>query len=66
MLGFDVPLSGDTQQGTANLIGASNFETPGWYDAWFKASRAVAVSLKAAGASPESVKDALREVLQLQ
>jgi len=66
MLSLDVPLRGDSQQSSTNLIGASNFQAPGWYEAWFKASRAVAVSLKAAGASPESVDGALRAALELQ
>jgi len=63
MLNVVQALRGDTQENNTTLVKAASFQVPGWLEAWQKATNACAISLQAAGATPEIVADELQKAL---
>lgn len=65
MLDVVLALRGDTQVNNANLVAAAVFQSPGWFESWQKAANAFAISMQAAGCTPETLSNTLRVALEL-
>jgi predicted unusual protein kinase regulating ubiquinone biosynthesis (AarF/ABC1/UbiB family) len=62
---LDIPqaLRADPEEASNTMVKASSFESPGWLEAWQKATNALAISFQGVQATPDMVDKALNRAL---